>query len=618
MLTFFKYKKKIHQLNFNKTRVRGMHSETDVASSQDTVIRFFELNFYCAETNALRFSEQLTNYEAQFNSPLQAEHFVSVLGQIQSEMLQKNPRGGILFDDRVRLLDDIGLYNAAPSRVQLKENYVNIYSSFFTQDTYQGPRLEISNFIADSYRKHPQGLPIHLSEKFANLTNYYAHEFTRNKPLSQILEDAAQESGYYLDAESLGFVLRDIQNKISVESSTEAPGNFKELLFSCDDLGFLVKTKRGVKFSTNWQEKYDKFITNQLSRTPLEPPDLQTDAQSSDKASNAGSDAGNTGLGCESDYPEETSEQISEKGESSQFDDNCSDTSRKSYCPDETPDLDTSDAVSEEFSVNPFLYRLQNGALPDMDPPDEEPPLNPFLYRLQNGTLPADEYYSDTEEYATFSDAGNQTDCGEETPSDDTASATSNHSSSSRQLLDIEESSHTPDNSSTAGNESGSNEDMQNSVDDTQENLRTFSDTVLPQIVDNSPDTAQPRPAVKTMYHTITVGENPSSGAFLNSTDVGESNTQKVILLTITAFVIINTVAWFVRKYYPETLPTNPGDAPQDNTQVLHSVFEPFTIYQEILNKLIFCIIPLSLLIIYNLRYYYLYRVLFLFSRFTR
>jgi hypothetical protein len=616
MLTFLKYQKKIHQLNFNKTRVRGMHSETEIASSQDTVIRFFELNFYCAETNALSFSEQVTNYEAHFNSPLQAEHFVHVLGQIQSEMLQKNPRGGVLFDDRVRLLDDIGLYNAAPSRVQLKENYVNIYSSFFTPDTYQGPRLQVSNFIADSYKNHPKGLPIHLEETFADLANYYAHEFTKNKPLSQVLEEAAQGSGYYLDAESFGFILRDIRKRVSYEYSKEAISNFNELLITLDDIGFMEKTKRGVIFSTDWQEKYDKFIEKQnfpaaLQQTNL-PPSNHT--HFSDTSSNARSDAGNADIDDnDSNCPDETSA----KGESPQFGDNCSDTSRKSSCPDEMPDLDT---VPEEFSVNPFLYRLRYGALPDMDPPDEEPPINPFLYRLRYGTLPPDEYYSDTEEYATFSDAGNQTDCGEETPEDDTASATSNHSSSSRQLLDMEESSHTPDNSSTAGNESGSHEDMQNSVDDTQENFCSFSDTdtVPPQIVGNSPDTAQPRPAVETMYHTITVGETPSSGAFLNSADVGESNIQKVILLTVTAFVIINTVAWFVRKYYPETLPNNPGDAPQDNAQVFHSVFEPFTIYQEILNKLIFCIIPLSLLIIYNLRYYYFYRVLFLFSRFPR
>ena len=88
-----------------------------------------------------------------------------------------------------------------------------------------------------------------------------------------------------------------------------------------------------------------------------------------------------------------------------------------------------------------------------------------------------------------------------------------------------------------------------------------------------------------------------------------------ILLYTVATFLVIQGIAWYVRKYHPNTLAKD-SDI-ENNENVLYSINEdfytfPFTDY---FFKFIFLFVPVSFVIMYKLRYYYFYRITMFFKK---
>lgn len=84
----------------------------------------------------------------------------------------------------------------------------------------------------------------------------------------------------------------------------------------------------------------------------------------------------------------------------------------------------------------------------------------------------------------------------------------------------------------------------------------------------------------------------------------GDNN--KIILLTISAFIIINLIAYGVRKYYPETLEKDSLDSAEN---FMSSVYEQCFILHKGYIQLLLVFMPTVLLFFYTYRYYYYYKL---------
>ena len=84
------------------------------------------------------------------------------------------------------------------------------------------------------------------------------------------------------------------------------------------------------------------------------------------------------------------------------------------------------------------------------------------------------------------------------------------------------------------------------------------------------------------------------------------SNNNEIMLLTVLAFGVIISIAWLVRKYYPETLSS---DHDEEQTS-LHSVHEFMIDLNKCLLQLSLILIPTTLYILYQYRYYYYYKLI--------
>ena len=95
---------------------------------------------------------------------------------------------------------------------------------------------------------------------------------------------------------------------------------------------------------------------------------------------------------------------------------------------------------------------------------------------------------------------------------------------------------------------------------------------------------------------------------FFNDNDAlfnnGDNN--KIILLTISAFIIINLIAYGVRKYYPETLEKDSLDSAENS---MSSVYEQCFILHKGYIQLLLVFMPTVLLFFYTYRYYYYYKL---------
>lgn len=95
------------------------------------------------------------------------------------------------------------------------------------------------------------------------------------------------------------------------------------------------------------------------------------------------------------------------------------------------------------------------------------------------------------------------------------------------------------------------------------------------------------------------------------------SNSQ-IAVLTLICFAVIFALAFYERVYHPERA-VNANDShlkEQENAEnKLYSVLEPMFSFHEILIKLFLCVIPLVFLILYQLRYYYFFRLLYFFKK---
>lgn len=86
----------------------------------------------------------------------------------------------------------------------------------------------------------------------------------------------------------------------------------------------------------------------------------------------------------------------------------------------------------------------------------------------------------------------------------------------------------------------------------------------------------------------------------------GDNNV--ILLYTIITFVSILTLAWVVRKYYPETLVKD--DSKLDNaSESLHSVHENIILFNKCFFNLALLFLPSILITLYLFRYFYYYRL---------
>lgn len=78
-------------------------------------------------------------------------------------------------------------------------------------------------------------------------------------------------------------------------------------------------------------------------------------------------------------------------------------------------------------------------------------------------------------------------------------------------------------------------------------------------------------------------------------------NNNQIILLTVLAFTAIVLVAWYVKKYHPETVDTNE----ETTSTSLHSVNENIVNLNKCIIQLALVLVPTILYYLYHYRYYY-------------
>lgn len=169
-------------------------------------------------------------------------------------------------------------------------------------------------------------------------------------------------------------------------------------------------------------------------------------------------------------------------------------------------------------------------------------------------------------------------------------------------------------------------EDYKSDSSDAGSGYNTDSEKQLPEknvsaspVVKEPENTIPPSPQIAETHIpgensvSIPVHAMPDSSSQVQGIEnVGGNSNIKILVLTITAFVLIRVLAWVIKKYTQEE-PASCVDQKAQNNDILHSVFEPILPYQEILNKLILCVIPASLSIVFRLRQYYYYKLVILF-----
>lgn len=94
----------------------------------------------------------------------------------------------------------------------------------------------------------------------------------------------------------------------------------------------------------------------------------------------------------------------------------------------------------------------------------------------------------------------------------------------------------------------------------------------------------------------------------LDSSPDSNSNNSTILIYTIIAFVSILTINWFVKKYYPDTVSKTPCE---DETTNSYSVLEQS---YDLLISLLLLVVPMSIIIFYNYRYYIKYQIKLIFK----
>lgn len=145
----------------------------------------------------------------------------------------------------------------------------------------------------------------------------------------------------------------------------------------------------------------------------------------------------------------------------------------------------------------------------------------------------------------------------------------------------------------------------------------TFDDKKTPSFEELKEPNNAPIPDTKPLEvkipETVNLADSPyripatTVDTFSPSETPSGMGNQQIAVITLLCFAVILTLAWYERTYHPER--ANPPAVEQSSAENLHSVFEPIISYQEILTKLVICAIPISLVIVYNLRFYYFYRI---------
>lgn len=94
----------------------------------------------------------------------------------------------------------------------------------------------------------------------------------------------------------------------------------------------------------------------------------------------------------------------------------------------------------------------------------------------------------------------------------------------------------------------------------------------------------------------------------LDSSTDNNSNNSTILIYTIIAFVSILTINWFVKKYYPDSISKTPCEEETTNS---YSVLEQS---YDLLISLLLVVVPMSIIIFYNYRYYIKYQIKLIFK----
>ncbi len=99
-----------------------------------------------------------------------------------------------------------------------------------------------------------------------------------------------------------------------------------------------------------------------------------------------------------------------------------------------------------------------------------------------------------------------------------------------------------------------------------------------------------------------------SSGSSGSDTSLydDDGNNTAIIIYTIATFIAITAIAWYVKKYHPNTMETS-NDIVEESG--IHSVYEPMAL-QNVMIAIGYCLVP-TIMFYYTYRYYYLYRLKF-------